>query len=87
MPIRDISCAKLLKSVHFVGVILFILFNYYILVFEFMQFLNPHPYSENARIAALLIFHLFFLMLAWSMIQSVISDPGRVPIYWGFYAE
>jgi uncharacterized membrane protein YqiK len=36
---------------------------------------------------ALIVFHVFFLMVVWAMIQSIISDPGRVPIYWGFFAE
>ena len=82
---RDISFKKLL-TVHFIGVVCFIIFNYYILVVEFMTLLNPHPYSNAGRIAALVVFHLLFIMLAWSMIQSIISDPGRVPIYWGFIA-
>jgi len=24
-------------------------------------------------------------MFFWTLIQCIIVDPGRVPIYWGFY--
>jgi uncharacterized membrane protein YbhN (UPF0104 family) len=77
-------CPKKL-SVHFVAVLLFILFNYYILVFEFLTFLNQMLYSQVWRIFALVIFHISFFMLVWSMIQAITTDPGRVPIYWGFF--
>jgi hypothetical protein len=38
-------------------------------------------------IADTIIFHLFFILLIWSMIRVIITDPGQVPIYWGFFAE
>jgi hypothetical protein len=30
------------------------------------------------------LYHLFTFMFSWSYLQMVISDPGEVPIYWGF---
>ena len=83
---RDISCKKLLTP-HFIGVASFIAFNYYIFMFEYLTFLKPCPYSSIGKTIAIVIFHLIFFMLLWSMLQSIIADPGRVPIYWGFYAE
>lgn len=83
---RQVSCRKLLTT-HFVGVVLFIIFNYYIFVYEFLTNLNPHPFSQGGRMLSLILFHLCFIMLMWSMVQSIISDPGRVPIYWGFFVE
>ena len=79
--LRDITLRKLI-NVHFVGVIAFICFNYYAFVFAFM--LNIRP---SYMIVALIIFHIFFFMVLWSMVHAIISDPGRVPIYWGFFAE
>lgn len=81
MSIREISCGKLINT-HFVGVIIFILFNYFVFVVEYLINLRPAPF-----IALLIVFHVLFGLLLWSMIKSIISDPGRVPIYWGFFAE
>lgn len=81
MSNREISCSRLFNP-HFVGVIVFIAFNYFVFVVEFMLGLRPSPF-----IILLVIFHIFFFMLLWSMVKSIIGDPGRVPIYWGFFAE
>jgi palmitoyltransferase len=35
----------------------------------------------------LIAFHIVFVMLLWSMFRSIFSDAGKVPIYWGFFAE
>jgi hypothetical protein len=31
------------------------------------------------------IFHCLFTMLVWSFFQTMLTDPGKVPPYWGFY--
>jgi hypothetical protein len=80
MSNRDISCGKLINP-HFAGVIVFISFNYFVYVVEYLFNLKPTPY-----IVLLIVFHLLFAMLIWSMIKAIIGDPGRVPIYWGFFA-
>jgi palmitoyltransferase ZDHHC2/15/20 len=33
----------------------------------------------------LAFFHLFFVMLIWSFFQSMTTDPGQVPVFWGFH--
>lgn len=33
------------------------------------------------------IFHLLIIMLLWSLIRTVISDPGKVPAYWGNFSD
>jgi palmitoyltransferase len=71
-----------LLNLHFVGVIVFIAFNYFVFVVEYLLGLRPMLY-----ILFLVIFHILFLMLLWSMFKSIVGDPGRVPIYWGFFAE
>ena len=81
MSNREVSCGKLINP-HFVGVLVFIAFNYFVFVYEYMINLKPAPY-----IILLVVFHILFLLLAWSMIKSILGDPGRVPIYWGFFAE
>jgi hypothetical protein len=81
MSFRDVSLRKLCNP-HFVGVVVFMSFNYYAFVFGFMLALRP-----SFMVAALVVFHLCFFMVLWSMVHSIVADPGRVPIYWGFFAE
>ena len=69
-------------SPHFFAVVLFISFNYYIFVVEYMVLLSP-----SFKTAALVLFHLVFAMVLWSMFMSVFAEPGRVPIYWGFFLD
>ena len=66
---------------HFVGVIVFIVVNYAIFLYWYMIQLHP-----TWMIPVLIIFHILLFMLLWSMVKSIIGDPGRVPIYWGFFA-
>lgn len=75
------NCGRLINP-HFIGVICFISVNYYVFVFLYMLGLKPGPY-----VGLLIGFHVLLLLLIWSMIKSVLGDPGRVPIYWGFFAE
>lgn len=67
---------------HFVGVVVFISFNYFVFVYEYMIQLKPSAY-----ITQLIGFHVLFGLLIWSMGKAIFGDPGRVPIYWGFFAE
>ena len=81
MTNREVSLNKLINP-HFVGVIVFIVCNYAVFVYAYLIDLKP-----SWMIPAFLVFHLLFFMLLWSMVKSIIGDPGRVPIYWGFFAE
>jgi len=74
-------CGRLFNP-HFIGVVGFIIFNYSIYVYWYMISLRPPLYT-----LLLILFHVFFGLLLWSMIKSIFGDPGRVPIYWGFFAE
>lgn len=76
------SKLKRLFNPYFLAVTLFIAFNYLVFVYEYMIIKNP-----PAMLIMLTLFHIVFVMLLWSMFQSIFSDPGKVPIYWGFYAE
>jgi palmitoyltransferase len=66
---------------YFLAVTLFIIFNYTVFVYEFMIISNP-----AGKLLMLFVFNLVFVMLLWSMFRSILSDPGKVPIYWGFFA-
>ena len=79
--ILSFMCGRLFNP-HFVGVLCFIIINYIIFVYEYMIFLRPSAY-----VWLLIGFHVFFGLLVWSMTKAISGDPGRVPIYWGFFAE
>ena len=72
---------KRLFNPYFLAVSLFIGFNYFVFVYEYMIKSNP-----PGMMIMLAVFHLVFIMLIWSMFRSIFSDPGKVPIYWGFFA-
>lgn len=41
---------------------------------------------DDWRVVLLLgLFHVLFFMLVWSFIQSMTTDPGQVPVFWGFH--
>jgi len=33
----------------------------------------------------LAFFHLLFIFLVWSFFQAMTTDPGQVPVFWGFH--
>jgi len=41
--------------------------------------------ESNFPLAALSLFHILFFMLLWSLVQSMTTDPGQVPVFWGFH--
>lgn len=47
----------------------------------------PTFYEDSVQNALILgvIFHFLYFMLMWALIRSIISDPGKVPIYWGLF--
>lgn len=81
MAQRELNCRKLF-GVHFLVVILFISFSYFLFVYEYLLLLRPSYFAVG-----MVVFHIIFFLLLWSMIRSICSDPGRVPIYWGFFLD
>ena len=42
--------------------------------------------EDNPSVIALLIvYNFFFVMLVWSFFQTMTTDPGQVPVFWGFH--
>jgi len=33
----------------------------------------------------LIVYNFLFLMLIWSFFQTMTTDPGQVPVFWGFH--
>ena len=65
-------------------ILLVLSIEYYIYVFEIM--LNNINTNNSKIITTLLIiFHILLLMLLWSFFSTMKTNPGEIPIYWGFY--
>ena len=45
----------------------------------------PLVAESNSAFWILVIFHILFAMVVWSFTQAILTDPGQVPPYWGFY--
>ena len=59
---------------------LIIIFIYFCIIF--LLAINIHPWSNLGTIVFIVIYNLIFLLLAWSIVQTIRTDPGRVPIQW-----
>lgn len=44
--------------------------------------LDIHPWGAGSTGFFLVLYHLIFVLLLWSIIQTIRTDPGRVPIQW-----
>ena len=56
--------------------------NYVVFVFlTWIPIALTHPFAA----LILIMFHFLFAMSAWTTLVTCFSDPGQVPIYWGFY--
>eukprot|EP00347_Sterkiella_histriomuscorum_P009445 403341189 len=79
LPVRP---AKLIGNLFVLFVFIVIGFLYYTFVFEVWG-----PKCQDNFLAMLLLafFHAFFILLVWSLMQAMTTDPGQVPVFWGFH--
>ena len=70
----------------FLILILFIILSleYYAYVFEVML-TSINPKNFKFILTLLIIFHLLFLLLLMAFISTMTTNPGEIPLYWGFY--
>ena len=81
---REVKNIKLESSIYMISVIIFILFNYYAFVFCYLEDMEDDGLHKTI---IFIVFHMIFGMAVWSIIRSIISDPGKVPIFWGFFFD
>jgi len=48
--------------------------------------LKKEPKNGNHK-WFILVFNLSFMMFLWAFVATIVTDPGRVPLYWGFYLD
>jgi len=44
-------------------------------------------YEDVPRLCYLILIHVTLILLLWSFVVTAVTDPGRVPLYWGFFLE
>ena len=79
---RDLKNIKLATSSYLISAFGFLLFTYCIFMFTYIPMMN----FLQAIISGVL-FNIMFFMLLWSLIRTIISDPGKVPVFWGFFLD
>ena len=84
MPKRKQAWGKQIYGSVMVGLVITVVAIVYY-VFVCMTW-GPRLKIKNDYLALpiLIIFHILAFFLCWSFVQTVITDPGEVPIYWGF---
>lgn len=54
------------------------------MAFSFVKLLvlDIHPWGNTATAIFLVIYAIVFVLLTWSIVQSIRRDPGKVPLQW-----
>jgi hypothetical protein len=80
-PIR--SCKSIdCTNLNFFAAIAFMIFLYYVFVFEYLILMDP-----EYKLACLIVFHVLFLFIIWSFVSVVMLEPGFVPEIIGLLTE
>ena len=65
-------------------ILIIIIVEYYAYVFEVMiKYMNQKNFYTIFTL--LVIFHIFLLLLLMAFISTMSTNPGEIPLYWGFY--
>jgi palmitoyltransferase ZDHHC2/15/20 len=53
--------------------------------YTYVDLWGPRAKESMGVLAMLIFFNLLFVMLVWSWVQTMTTDPGQVPVFWGFH--
>ena len=79
LPVRP---AKVMGNFFALTAMSMMFFIYY--MFAFCLY-GPRAEKDTASFVILLIYNALFVMTAWSFLQTMTTDPGQVPVFWGFH--
>jgi hypothetical protein len=65
----------------FLIIILAIIIFIYLCIAKFLL-LDIHPWGNGVTTIFLVFYNIIFVLLLWSIVQTIRIDPGRVPIQW-----
>lgn len=78
LPVRP---GKILGNV-FVLLVALVMSSIY---YAYIQVWAPRARDNVWVMVMLVAFNLLFVMLVWSFLQTMTTDPGQVPVFWGFH--
>lgn len=78
LPVRP---GKILGNVFVLLVATVMTFIYY----TYIILWGPRASESIGVMAMLVFFNLIFILLVWSFVQTMTTDPGQVPVFWGFH--
>ena len=77
------ASSKILGVVFRIVFFVLVFLNYILTVFYIW---NPIYIQISSKTTLFLLYYnLLFAMIGWTVYATVKSDPGQVPLYWGFY--
>ena len=77
------ASSKILGVVFRIVFFVLVFLNYILTVFYIW---NPIYIQNSSKTTLFLLYYnLLFAMIGWTVYATVKSDPGQVPLYWGFY--
>jgi palmitoyltransferase ZDHHC2/15/20 len=79
LPLRP---AKVAGNIFVMVLFSFIGFIYFVYA---VKCWGPKLQSTNYAMPILTTFHGLFILLIWSLLQAMTTDPGQVPVFWGFH--
>lgn len=74
------ECRKKYPNLFLIIISAIIVFIYFCIVF--LLTLSIRPFSNFGTALFLIVYNLIFILLIWSMVQTIRTDPGRVPLQW-----
>jgi hypothetical protein len=84
MDEKELSARKKFFGKVFIFLILsLIIYEYYVYCFEVM-YRNFSPKNLNETLTKTFIFHFLLFMMVWSLLVTMNTHPGEIPLYWVF---
>lgn len=74
------ECRKKHPYLFLIIITAIIVFIYFCVVV--LLVLDIRPWTNVGTAFFLIVYNLIFILLIWSMVQTIRTDPGRVPLQW-----
>jgi hypothetical protein len=72
---------KLYGKLFVVMIVILIIYEYYVYCFE-VKYRNLNSRNMNKELFIVFIFHLLLFMMIWSLLVTMNTHPGEIPLYW-----
>ena len=77
------ASSRILGIVFRIVFFILVFLNY---IFTIFYIWNPFYIQNSSKTTLFLLYYnILFALIAWTVYATVKSDPGQVPLYWGFY--